>query len=43
MDRINRIVLLDSPKALEYADAGVLEYWSTGVLKRDINPAAITQ
>jgi hypothetical protein len=39
---INEKVILRLSKALETLDLGVLEYWSIGVLKKDVQPLAIT-
>jgi hypothetical protein len=39
---INKKVTLRLAKVLENVDAGVLECWSIGVLKKDVKPLAIT-
>jgi hypothetical protein len=39
---INRKVISGFLKVLENVDAGVMQYRIIGVLKRDINPLAIT-
>jgi hypothetical protein len=39
---INKKVIPELSKVLENVDTRVLEFWSIGVLKKDIKPLAIT-